>query len=461
MKCALLIAMCLAAFGASTEGPWLNKLNVVALDIHGQPATDLSASDFQLFEDGKPKQITYFRFTGGKVVKAEPGEFSNRSGTPKHTTVILVDLLSDRLLSDSVVGKEVAETLKKLETSDDVFLYFLTNHGEVFPIRGLEDAGRGSWTQNAGPMIDLAVKKLYGIRPMEDRDPAVRFNLTFAALNSLGGQMQQIAGRKSLIWVTHGVPLYYRPLNGGQLVDLTRPFQVIAERLERSQIVIYAVQQSLRGAGEALVTEGGQSLELFTGLTGGRIYRTDNADTALAQAKLDARANYQIAYYSETAATDGKRHKLRVTCSRKDIRLLTEQEFHGLEPTQSPDFEQLTYLEAARSPIDDEEIGLRATVSRIPGETARTFHLTIDREDLLLHDAKGKVSVAFAIYGGRDDGRVTQPMPVDVSATATGTIAFQQRLAIDPAINKVRAIVVDSERGAVGSVTIPLSADGR
>src|ERR1700684_1063475 len=114
------------ALTVRADGSWLNKLDVAAIDNHGQPVTGLRASDFQVFEDGKAKQIAYFRFTGA---------------IPWRPTVILIDFLSDRMMSDSVIGKEVGAALKKLETSGDVYLYFLTNRGDVFPIHGLPEEG--------------------------------------------------------------------------------------------------------------------------------------------------------------------------------------------------------------------------------------------------------------------------------------------------------------------------------
>jgi hypothetical protein len=40
--------------------------------------------------------------------------------------VVLIDLLSDRIMSDSMVGREITDSLKNLESSEGLYLYILT-----------------------------------------------------------------------------------------------------------------------------------------------------------------------------------------------------------------------------------------------------------------------------------------------------------------------------------------------
>jgi VWFA-related protein len=448
--------------------PRLKKLNVVALDSHGQPATDLRAQDFQVFEDGKAKQIAYFRFTGARGARAAagPGEVYNRARVARQPTVVLVDMLSDRMMSDAVIGRQVGETLKKLESGDDVYLYFLTNRGELIPVHALPEEGSEqppgaiAWTQNAGPLIDATVKRFYGLRPADDFDPSVRFNLTSRAIDALGGQMEKIPGRKNLVWVTHGVPLYYPSIMTNQPVDLTGTFQLLAEKLERAQIVVYTVQQSTHGAGEPPVTEGGMTLELFTSLTGGRMYRTDSADVAIPQARTDSTANYQIAFYTDVPGVDKKRHKLKVTCARKDVRMVTEQEFYALGLDESAaEFEKRVIDDAVQSAEDATEIGVTASVKDMDVD------LRIDSEDLLLRKDRdryvGNVSVVFAVYAGNEQAQITRPVPLPINLSAQqyeerGTITFHQKVQSEQKVEKIRVIVVDGDRRAVGSVTVPV-----
>jgi hypothetical protein len=42
---------------------------------------------------------------------------------------------------------------------------------------------------------------------------------------------------------------------------------------------------------------------------------------------ISFRANYEIAYYTTSLNGNGKHHKIRVICERKDVHLQTEHEF--------------------------------------------------------------------------------------------------------------------------------------
>ena len=298
--------------GACAATAGLNKLNVVALDARGQPVTDLGKADFQVLEDGKPQDIAFFRFTGAAAL---------------HPTVVLIDLLNERILSDSVVGREVIDALQNREMSENLYLYFLNSHGELYPIHALPrpdtelTPAAEPWTRNIAPMVQAAIKQLYGIKPVDDRDIKVRYDLSVRALQELGGQLTEISGRKNLVWVTHGVPLYGFSLSSGASLDFTNPLRWFCEELAQAQIVVYTVQQSQSGAAAAMGSNSTQTLEEITSITGGRAYLSDRAGAAIQQAGTDSRANYQIAYYSESLNPDGKHHKIRVTCQRKDVRL--------------------------------------------------------------------------------------------------------------------------------------------
>ncbi len=475
MKYSLVAAATFLCGLVALNGASLKTLNVAAVDASGQPVTDLRAPDFQIQEDGKSQKLVYFRFTGGRALKEvlKPGEFSNRAGVPSHVTVILVDLVNDRFLSGGIIGKQIGDTLKKLETGSDVYLYFLTSHGDVFPVHGLPEAGSEEtpteepWTKNAGPLLDLAVKKLVTLKPIDDRDILERFKMTASALDSLGGQMWQIPGRKNLVWVTHGVPLIgYTP--GGAQVDFTSQVRLLAGKLAQAQIAVYAVQQSLEGAGEDLVTYSGQMLDVFASLTGGRIYRTDYADGAILQARIDSRGNYEVAYDSDALNANGKHHKIRAISTRKGVRLQTQQEFYALGLTPSADdFERAALELAATNPEDATEIGLRGSVSRDAGAANSVrLDLQIARNDVLLREVQGryvgKVSVNFSTYDGAGQAAPFRPVPVDVNLTAqqyeaaAGGIAVVQSIPVGASARKIRAIVIDKELRAAGSITIPI-----
>ena len=476
MRCAHFVAIATAALIC----PWasaaeqLNKINVAAVDSQGQPVTGLQSSDFQVQQDGKTQSIAFFRFTGGKRAAPAPDEYSNRAGVPLHTTVVLIDLLSDRLLTGAMISEELTRALKGVESSDGLYLYILTSSGELYPIHALpkpdseEAAAAEPWTRNINATLQTALKTVFSFKPVDERDVVFRFQSTMNALKQLGGQMRLVSGRKSLIWVTHGVPLNGVSISEQGRVDFTNPLRLVCQELERAQIAVYPVAESTSGAGAALVTESEQSLEEFASITGGRMYRSGGVGEALRQAMADARANYEIAYYTEVSKPDGKHHKLRVTCARKEVRILTAPGFYAVfGPEQAADMEGNASLIAAHSPFDATEIGLRVSFSPDPGANGvMRFDIHIDPADLLLRQAgdhrTGRLSLLLAVYGASGVGQ-SKPIPIDVNLTAEqyetavdGGLDFRQSMPIAANVERVRVIVVDRDLGAAGSVTIPM-----
>jgi VWFA-related protein len=480
---AIVLCACVPAAQSQESHAKLIRLNVVALDAHGQPVTGLHRADFQLLEDGKPQDIAFFRFTGGWALRAKPGpgEYSNRDAARGHATVVLIDMLSDRIMSDSVISREVDGSLRNLESSEGLYLYILTARGDLYPIHPLPKpdtevtAAAEPWTRNIVPMLQAALVKFVGIRPVDDRDIKYRYEMSINALRDLGSQMGQISGRKNLVWVTHGLPLAGYSVSMQTDVDFANPLRWFCEELEQAQIVVSTVAQSLDGALAAVETYSAQSLDQVTSLTGGREYGSDSAGDAIRQASVDSRANYEIAYYPPPLKLDGKHHKIRIICGRKEVRLQTVQGFYALAPLISPAIlapggfssrDLPREVEAAtHSPFEASDIGIRASVSRDPVYAqARRFEVHIDTADLLPrptrdHDA-GKVFVAFVAY---DEGRKPLAHPILVSLTpeqfagAThGEIGFSEAIPVAPAIRKVRVIAFDAELGALGSVTIPV-----
>jgi VWFA-related protein len=453
----LVAAAGLAAFAGAAER--LNQLNVAAVDAQGQPVRGLQSSDFQLWQDGKPQTISFCRFTGG---------------APLHGAVILLDLLSDRLMTGSMMVEEITHALKNLESSDGLYVYILTSSGVLYPVHPLPKPDSEvkpeaePWTRNISGVLQTAFKTVFAFKPIDERDIVVRYQMTINALRELGGQMKLMPGRKSLVWVTHGVPLVGPSISEQGLVDFTNPLRLFSEELERAQIVVYPVVESSRGAGGAVGTQGEQSLDEFSSITGGRMYRSGGVGDALRQATFDARGNYRVDYYSEAAKPDGKHHKLRVTCTRKEVRILAAPGFYAvLAPEQPADAERNAALIAAHSPFEATEIGVRAKASPdAEHEKQMQFDIRIDAGDLLLQQTAehrtGRASVVFAVFGADGVG-VANPIPIDINLSAAqyetalhGGLEYHQSMPIGPTVERVRVIVVDRNSGTAGSVTIPV-----
>jgi len=453
----------------------LIKLNVSATSSKGEPVTDLRAEELQIREDGKPRPIAFLRFAGSKraMVPHADGEFANRPAAPP--LVILLDrwngsqgLRNQGLMTTAQARRELGAALQRLKSVDNVYIYFLTNHGELFPVRPLPGTD-GDLRVDPAPSpadllakLDAAAPEIQGFR---DRDPDLRMFTTFLALNQLASQAASIAGRKNLIWVTQGTPLIgpREPGSPNEMLDFT-PQQ--AEVAARAQMAIYIVEQSDKGAGVDLSSMTAQ-LRTFAGLTGGRLYSSDAADVAIAEAMTDADANYRIAYDSSVRKIDNKEHKIRLTATRKGIRLLTRDGFAGA-PEPEPDMvEDAAFRNGRRSPLDATEIGLGVTMSRKAANGTVHFDIRVDPADVLIERRgdryHGALAVMVALYS---EGSLKEALPrsrADFSLTraqmnqaAKDGIHIPQDVPVGKGSRNVRVMVFDRGLQGLGTVMVPL-----
>jgi VWFA-related protein len=233
------------------QEPQMVDLNVVALDIHGQPVVDLTREEFRVTDSGKPQTIAFFRHRDeqlGPPPALGPNEFSNRSrANVPRATLILFDLLNERFGTRGYTATQLIHDLGALESADYVYLYCLTLDGRLFPVHGLpgpEDqpapAGGVPWTRQIKPLLDSAIRAVTQVRPVDDFDPTYRVQLTYAALDAAALQLSMVPGHKSIVWLTDGVPIELGPNRSdtGDFVDFTPLLRQMSEEFDRAGVSI-------------------------------------------------------------------------------------------------------------------------------------------------------------------------------------------------------------------------------
>jgi VWFA-related protein len=443
----------------------LITLNLAATNSRDEPVTDLQPSDLQLREDGKPQPVVFFRFSGTNRTMAPhaPGEFDNHAAPPP--VVILFDRWNERLVMAGRSGVELSAAIQHMETVGNIYIYFLTNKGELVPVHSLP--GTAGDVQSAAPPspaelraeLERGFEEYQGFRTSDDLN--VHLQKTFDALNQMRLRMSVIAGRKSLIWVTQGMPLTFR-VAGGAIIDLTPDVRKLSELEAQSQIAMYTVDQT-NGVG----TESSRTLQMFSALTGGRWSSRDNPALALSDALTDARGSYRIAFYSTTPEKDGKENKIRVDTTRKGVRLRTREGFTVQPAGPSPEQEEAARFDnQIRSPFDAAGIGLRIAMSRKPQSDAVHFDIHADPADVLLQPEgdrfKVQLDVIVALYNENFLNVTSPPTRVDLTLSkaqldqaAKEGISVPVDVPLSNQVQKVRVMVLDPKLQALGSVTIP------
>ena len=446
----------------------LMTLNVAATDSKGEPATDLHPTDIQLREDGKPQPIVFFRFAGPTrtTQPPSPAEFANHVAPPP--VVILLDRWNERLVMSSRSGVELGAAIGRMETVGNVYIYFLTNKGDLVSVHPMPGAGEDPHTEaNPSPAelraeLDRGIQQFQGFRSRDDL--SVRIDTTFRALEALCNKMSLVPGRKSLIWVTEGIPLMLRTSQRIGTVDFTSQVRSLSELAAQAQIAMYTVDQT-NGTG---ASELSRTLEMFSALTGGRWYTRDDAAHALGDALIDGRGTYRLAYYSAAPEKGGKEYKIRLDTPRKGVHLLTREGFTAGVAVPGPDqIETAAFNNQIDAPFDASEIGLRVALSRPQQTGAVHFDIHVDPADVLIDHSgelyKARVDVMAAFYSEGELKGTSPATRMDLSFTQAQMDRVTQEgfflplnLPVGSEIQNARVIVFDPGLQALGSVTIPM-----
>ncbi len=339
-------------------------LTVTALDAKGDPVADLTAADFRVSDDGKEKPVLAFHSPSEKPA----------AETPPAVTVILYDLLNSGYSHHDYDFTYIDRALEPLEVADHVYLYFLTNHGVIYPIHGFPSpdqmafhpaaravasdppAATAPWTKQIRALLDDGIQKVYGFRTVDYADPGYRAATTFAALTMLQNAFEGFPGAKTIVWITSGAPNRPSYPHGckdfpitdtagsyvaGKCTDVCMglskcidymPFlQRFTSTLEQSNTVMDIAEDLPIGAMPSTARgTSADTLHQLANLNGGLFVDGSNIDKAITGALKDSRGRYQIKI--EGAALDGKYHKFKVSCARKGVRLEAPKGYWAAEP---------------------------------------------------------------------------------------------------------------------------------
>jgi hypothetical protein len=339
-------------FDIGTQPTNNRVLNVTVLDANDRPVTGLAAADFRVFDDGKPQTIVAFA----------PTLPPDKSRSPS-STLIIFDLLNSVFGQRENTTTLITHALQPLEAADTVFVYLVTNRGELFPVHAFsasqprvvtsQDASNQNstappWTRQIQPILDQAIEKVNALGIKEYQDAGVRASATFFALNEIGNSFTMLPGPKAIVWLTLGSPNWLDypygckdvefPVPTGvyiggrcgndcttgagvsHCVDYTPFLQHFAGSLVLTDTTFSSVL--VNTLGQIIPSRRGtprDTLQQLADLTGGRVYLNGAVDKGITQTLQDVRARYQLAY--DPPAPNGKFHKVRVECLQDGARV--------------------------------------------------------------------------------------------------------------------------------------------
>jgi VWFA-related protein len=245
-------------FKTSSE---LVVLDVVATDPHRDPIHHLAVSDFTILEDGKPQTIKVFeehangaypQKAAELMPKLQPGRYTNFTPAPASgsANILLLDMLNTpynaqaivrsqalKFLDDMRPGTQLAifslsDRLKLVQgfTADPTILRVQLESAKANPVRArqLVNVTRREEMEADGPdtlpdgnnttgasgdaalaFIDAASKQ--SLAELAADQVKRRAQITLAAMNQLARYLNNIPGRKNLIWLSGSFPITILP----------------------------------------------------------------------------------------------------------------------------------------------------------------------------------------------------------------------------------------------------------
>lgn len=537
----------------------LVQVSVVVEDKKGNPVTNLKSQDFTLTDEGKPQKIAFFNAppalsmaqASPKPVRLlPPNVFTNRydltgEDTPGAVTVVLFDALNTAPQDQSFVRREVIRFLQTLKPQDHVAVYGLTTqlftlHEFTRDSSDLVAAAQhftpkelAAFDASHTPVIDLvslgadpqwamlenSLNNANGI--ISDQYTMNRVGITVAAMNAIAAHIAGIPGRKSLVWISGGLPIQMGMSNIGKagyggasgagdtstanrlprgdregVVKFDEMVRQVADILNHSNIAMYAIdakgveldttmdvsQRGPRLTNQVRDTsvlnaeqDARDASKLLADRTGGLAFFGNNdIRGAIRRAFDDGRYAYNIAFYPDHGEWDGRYRKIKIQ-AREGLRLRYRSGYYASPDRTDPkDAIAEALQQAADSPLDATNLSMIVSGKTASGKTAGDahileLHIGIDPKQLLLQATsdhhKGAVDLFFLQNDANGKRVAAEKQHLELNLEnkqyeylCKVAMVLDRHVTIAPQSTELRVVLRDGGSGSLGSVTLPTKA---
>ena len=357
------------------------RVDAIVTDKQGNPIGDLTASDFEILEDGKPQTIEQFRFVrvDGSAPPETQGPIRSRADEERAASnddarifVFFLDDYHVRLGNSMAARKPLTEFVQNSLGPNDLVAV-------MYPLSPLDTVSLTRDHQSIIRMLErfegrkfnyepkFAQEQRYALYPAEVVE-RIRRQVSLSALEGLSVKLGSLReGRKAVIVVSEGYtavlppqlrdpvaalpglgnPNRRNPTAGensitedradfaGQ-IDVQQEMQEVFNAANRNNTALYTVDPRGLATGEFDISENvglqrsntslrqtQDTLRVLADQTDGRAFVNRNDfGKAMKQIVADSSAYYLIGYNSSQAPQDGKFHEIKVRVKRSgaDVR---------------------------------------------------------------------------------------------------------------------------------------------
>jgi VWFA-related protein len=472
-------------FRAGTE---LVQVSVVAQDKRGKPVPDLLRDEFQIFDNGTPREVRLFlseKSNPSPPQPLPPNTFAN--GSHSGYSVLLFDNLATEFAypesGASGVGfarQKALQALRTIPAGDKIAIYGLWRKLQIFRefttdrdslVRQLTAMGGSVDTpdrNNCAPDMNVTINgegpevgaaRARAIAECHRLDGLQRARSIDEELGQVADHLAGIPGRKNLIWLA-GV------------------FQISPAALQKftnAGVAIYPVdvRASMNTPAECDKSSGYAAMRALAAVTGGvAFYCRHDLDAAIGEAMEDGRIVYTLGFYQSGDAASAGVHRLGVRVSRPGVTLRYRTSYKA-DPPHPPSADPVADLvQALNRPVDSSAISVRASVTPTQNGLNLEARLDVENLDLIQEENlaprqllwKGRVEVVarFVTADGIVASDVFHQTVTLNLRLATYDIAVRDGLAYHTELNvpakavELKLLFANPASGKIGTLTIPL-----
>jgi len=469
------------------------------------------------------------------VVPASATLFSNALSTDRSVapTILLMDALNTDISNQMQVRQHMLALLKELPPGTPVAVFSLTHTLHIIQsfstdpkvLRAAIDKTLSSVPIDQNPQDDAESmsnqmldsngdQETQTTQALEDFEAMayeaqmrIRVDETTDAMIEISKYLAGYGGRKNLIWFSEAFPIWIEPSSGfgtnafGGSATYGDKVEAAAAALTDARVAVYPVdakglsvdelysavqnphineQNPGGGFGDQLSRQNAQHLNAQATMddlaetTGGRTCKNTNDLSGCVQSALnDSSTYYELAYYPEGIAWDGRFHKITVKTGRRGVKLFYRRGYFAtdvkaLATRQNP---QDLLKQACMDPLPSTAITLSVepVAPQQSGDATQAqarYLLTVLPNALTFEPAEGahRVSLQMAICEFDAKGKTFQFFPRDLSRPVPDDVykGWQERgirnifdYEAKPEDQRIRFAVLDMPSGEIGSVDVP------
>ena len=313
------------------------SLDVVVTDKGGNAVAGLQQQDFTLLDDKQPRAITSFHASGGTSEAADPAT----------QVILLIDAVNSSVLSVQYAEGELKKFLRqdggRLQVPISVVI-FTDQSTQVQPAATRDGNSLANLLDSNQPGLRLSSRSQGSIGAAE------RLQLSIRTLEELTGHEQQQPGRKLLIWISPGWPLFNGPTVHATITAQEMYFHTVvmlSQGLREARMSLYDVdplgmadaaglrtfyyKSFLKGVTSVKkVDSGNLALQVLAVQSGGQVLNSSNdIGSLVAKCLADAKAFYTLSFDSPPADHPNEYHDLDVKIDKPGLTARTRTGYYA------------------------------------------------------------------------------------------------------------------------------------